>query len=216
MLAELQRHLQSTYALPPAEDVRDFLVTDRAAAERLSPAPLPGASRESVFLQQDDDGVALSVYLDEETLRRVAAGDPFSTLHAGLLSDFWQVLEGISHFVCLVHRAQHDRQVSLFELELQAEVDKFVVSMQLAKAQQRHTLADRLHERLFGAVAFHPELADDERARYADANALAARFCHQLNDELIADGALDTGELRRFFRLPAADKLSHIHARVLN
>ena len=59
-------------------------------------------------------------------LGRLDSADPLNSLEASQLDDLWKVLEGISHFNYLVLRAADDRSVTLLELELQAEVDKFV------------------------------------------------------------------------------------------
>ena len=45
------------------------------------------------------------------------------------LQDFLLAVEGVSHFVYLVHRARQERPVSAVELELQAEVDKYLVAL---------------------------------------------------------------------------------------
>jgi hypothetical protein len=132
-----------------------------------------------------------------------------------LLDDLWKVLEGLSHFNCVVWKASQDRSVSLLELELQAEIDKFVGTTLLALGQGRTELLDHLHGWLFGQVSFHAELDDQQLARYRAANEYAARFCHALRSRLVDDGGNVLAELRRFFRLPMTDKISHIHSRTL-
>ncbi len=47
----------------------------------------------------------------------------------------WTALEGVSHFVYLAWNAGHDKPVSLLELEMQAEVDKYVGSYWLMRRQ---------------------------------------------------------------------------------
>ncbi len=79
--------------------------------------------------------LALSLYLDPALLRRLEAADPLERLHGGNVADCLTALEGVSHFLYLVWNASHDRAVSLLELEMQAEVDKFIVSHWLLRRQ---------------------------------------------------------------------------------
>ena len=56
-------------------------------------------------------------------------------LHDGNVADYWTALEGVSHFLYLAWNAGHDKPVSLLELEMQAEVDKYVASYWLMRRQ---------------------------------------------------------------------------------
>ena len=180
MLAELQLQHCDTYGLAPAHDVRDFLITDPEVARAIARDALLSGSNETLLLAEDEEGLAMSLYLDGALLERLKATDPLDDLRPGALSDFWQVIEGISHFNTVAFRAQHDRNVSLLELELQGEVDKFVASLQRALDQGDAELVRRLHGWLFDDVAFHGALEGAVLERYRAANDYAARFCRRL------------------------------------
>jgi hypothetical protein len=102
--------------------------------------------------------------------------------------------------------------VSLLELELQGEIDKFVSTSLLAIGQSDTALANRLHSWLFDEVSFRDDLDSEALDRYRAANDYAGRFCRSLGDELLADGCNALGKLRRFYRMQFRDKISHIHA----
>ena len=68
------------------------------------------------------------MYLERELLERLDQNDPLTRLDRDNLADFWSALEGVSHFTYYAWNAARDKSVSLFELELQAEVDKFVTT----------------------------------------------------------------------------------------
>ena len=210
MLSALQRHLSDIYQVEPGYDVSDFLVTDPTLAKMLGGDVLIPNTDESVLLAEDDEGVALSVYLDRQMLGRLGQDNPMRTLKASHLNDLWTVLEGISHFNYLVWSAGRDRSVTLLELEMQAEVDKFISTWLMAQDQDECEFADCLHGWLFDNVRFRPELSEDEHARYRTANDYAARFCHGLVRRLRANCNETLYELRRFYRLKQADKISHI------
>ncbi len=212
MLTELQLQHCDTYGLAPQHDVRDFLITDPEVAQAIARDAILSGSNETLLLAEDDDGLAMSLFLDGGLLERLQAADPLGDLRPGALSDFWQVVEGISHFNTVAHRAQHDRSVSLLELELQGEIDKFVASLQRALEQGDTEFARRLHGWLFEDVRFHDDLDGDALERYRAANEFAARFCRGLGAAMLTDAAAAHGELRHFFRLPAADKFGHINA----
>lgn len=212
MLAALQNYLCNIYRVEPGHDVRDFLVTDPRLARMLAGESLIPDTDESVLLAQDDDGMALSVYLDSQMLERLERDNPMQTLKISGLNDLWTVLEGISHFNYLVWSAGRDRSVTLLELEMQAEVDKFVSTWLMAQDQDECKFANRLHGWLFDRVSFKPELSEDQQERYKTANDYAARFCHGLLKRLRSDCIKTLHELRYFYRLTQTEKISHIHS----
>jgi len=212
MLSQLQDHLTNIYRVDPGYDVNDFLITDPVIAAVLGEGSLIPETEESVLLREDEDGLALSVFLDDAMLSRLKASNPLQELQVEQLNDLWTVLEGISHFNYIAWRARKNRHVSLLELEMQAEVDKFVSTLFLALHQEDSELAGKLHGRLFDNVRFNPRLSRDQHQRYTMANNYAARFCHGLRKRLSRNSRKGLQELRHFYRLSQRDKISHIHA----
>jgi len=213
MLSELQQQLNDIYRVDRAHDVRDYLITDPALARLLGRGAMLTNTDESVLLVEEEDGIALSVFLDGDLLERLGAADPMTNLRPHQLADLWTVLEGISHFNYLVWSASRARPVTLLELELQAEVDKFVSTLLLALDQGDRELVNRLHGWLFDKVSFRSELEPKQVERYRAANEYAARLCHGLRHGLIEGSTLALEELRRFYRLTQTEKISHIHSR---
>lgn len=214
MLERLQQQLHDINRSDAGYDIRDFLVTDARIARAISGGNTLTSSGETLLLREDEDGVALSLYLDETILERLRSGDPAQALGAGLLDDLCKVIEGLSHFNYVAWRASRDRSVTLLELELQAEVDKFVSTMQLAREGRDTELMNGLHRRLFDNPRFHDHLDRGQLERYRAASEYAARFCRSLVPRLRDWGGDVLPELRRFYRMSLGDKISHIHARV--
>jgi hypothetical protein len=210
MISNLQKYLTDIYQVDPGFQVTDFLVTDPALARLLGCEALVQNTDESVLLSQDEEGLALSLYLDEEMVARLTRDNPMDGLRAEQLDDLCKAIEGISHFNYIVLRAQQDKAVTLLELEMQAEVDKFVGTWLMALDQQDFDFAQRLHGWLFDRVSFNPDLNADQLERYRTANDFAARFCHGLRGRLKRDNLKGMHELRHFYRLSQADKISHI------
>lgn len=209
VLPALQRQLQSVYELEVAHCVTDFLITDAAAARRLHASQ---TARESLLLRQHGEALDLALYVDDSVLATLAAHDPFVALHDGNLNDFLIALEGVSHFLCVAWSAAWERQVTPLELELQAEIDKFVVLRDLIGSRRGDGID--LMELLFGNPVFDPALDGRALQRYRDANQLAARYCQQLASRYHDAGPPDAlvTELRRFYRLARSDKLRRIQA----
>ncbi len=215
MLAALQQQLSDIYHLGRDYDVRDFMITDPTLAKALGQDAMLRDTEETLLLSQDEEGLSLSLFLDGDMLGRLESGNPLHKLRTELLDDLWKVLEGISHFNCVVWKATQDRTVSLLELELQGEIDKYVGTMLLALEQADTHLLNSLHGRLFDDARFHDELDDEQLDRYRSAYNYAARFCHGLQQQLIDDEELVLAQLRHFYRLQLTDKISHIHSQTL-
>jgi len=199
--------LAGIYDLPGGDDVARFLLTDRACLpqeQRDSPA------EEQLLVADEPGGVALGLYLAPALLARLAQRDPRDDLAGDNLSDCWTALEGVSHFTYVAFHARHDRPVSLHELELQAEVDKYVCSLWLLAAQRPASSPAGLHELLFRRSRVDEARAGDRAPMYRRANGWAARYCARLAGQArtaarsLSPPALR--ELRRFYRLTNAGK----------
>ena len=211
MLQALQKLLTGIYDVPLTHDVSEFLLTDRA---RLPQAARASRAEEQVLVAEDGDTLWISVYLDPGLLQRLASSNPFEALNEGNIADYWTALEGVSHFVYLVWNASHDRPVTTLELELQAEIDKYVASVWLLREQNPGRFPAELHPLLFDRARVDDELAGDRVELYRQANSYAARYCRRLARTLrpagsAADAAAVT-ELRRFYRLGRERKVRHI------
>ena len=214
MLSQLQQQLTDIYRVDRGHDVRDFLITDRQLAAALGQDALLKDTGETLLLAQDDGGLEMSLFLDGEMLTRLEMAGPMSCLHAGMLDDWGKVIEGLSHFNCVAWKASQDRTVTLLELELQGEIDKFVSTMFLAMDQSNRELMAGLHGRLFEGVSFHQDLDGEQLRRYRSANDYASRYCHALRQQLIDNSEGAMTELRHFYRLQSSEKLSHIHTKI--
>src|SRR6185295_15145152 len=113
-------------------------------------------------------------------------------------------IEGVSHFVFLAFRARTDAPTSGLELELQAEIDKYVTCLLTAEGQS----PTALRERLFG-FELAPDLSPEERERYSTATRSASRYARSLEARFVTPRRIPDmlAELRRFYRMSLADKL---------
>jgi hypothetical protein len=210
-LASLQGVLAEIYDLAATPDVAQFLMTDRASLARLQGAR---NTEEQLIVAQEEDVLSLALYIDAEVLERLGRRDPFALLDAENLGDYLTVAEGVSHFVYVAWNAGFDKPVTLLELELQAEVDKYVLCAWLLREQGAGRFPGELHRALFERARIDPTAAAGRARLYHTASSYGGRFCRRVAASLARGtrGAMREllTELRRFYRWGNARKLRHI------
>jgi hypothetical protein len=210
MLRRLQLLLETIYDARSGHDVEQFLLTRRQLPQQRRRL----AQDEELVLLDDGREAFLGVFIDAAVLRRLSRRDPLRTLDSANIADFWTALEGVSHFSYLMWNAGHDRGVSQLELELQAEVDKYIASWWLLRAQNPGYFPRELRRLLFERTTLVAGLSAQRRDMYAAASRYAARFCANLEAVLSSDRPAmrhtAVAALRRFYRLGSLRKLRHI------
>jgi hypothetical protein len=213
VLRGLQSILGRLYDVDLPYDVYDFLVTDRRTLQGAAPANDSRASEEELLLAETSDGAGVALYLDPSVLRRLEGADPVGALTENNLADYCTALEGVSHFVYSTWRLHRESPVSLLELETQAEVDKYAVTVFLLADQQGGGYPEQVHARLFDRVSFDVRLEPDQYHRYRMAHRCAAHYCRRLEHRFVRRGEARiealVRELRRFYRLGSTAKLRH-------
>lgn len=230
LLQGMQTLLARLYDAPVGYDVQDFLLdaphAPRAERSSESSADLQSgdarqaggsegaAADEQVYLLEDEQGVRIGVYIDPQVLERLSRRDPLRALDEDNLADYCTALEGVSHFHYLTWSLTLGRSVSLLELELQAEVDKYASALALLTRQGGGRYPQTLHGRMFESVSFLPQLDEVSRKRYEEANRHAARYCHRLDERYLRARRLRpdrwVAELRHFFRCGHHEKIRQL------
>ncbi|MDB5218835.1 MAG: hypothetical protein JWO86_6762 [Myxococcaceae bacterium] len=192
LASRIQRGLEALYRLDRAADV-DAFVTHAGDGQR-----------EALLVRESEDGLELQ-------LRIPRLGDRAVDVEGAGLDPLCQIIEGVSHFVYLADRASLGREATQLELELQAEVDKYVI---LASALGNGAGFDerssrRLRERLYDNVSFVHAKDTVEGERYRMANGCARRFTGRLERDYVTRARFSElqGELRRFFHMGQGEKL---------
>jgi len=210
-LGDLQNLLTRVYALDMSYDICDFLITDAGLAHALDAG---GRQVEEKLLISEDSGEAeVCLYLEEDLVDRLSQNNPATRLNGANLEDFWTAFEGVSHFTYYAWNATLEKSVTLLEMELQAEIDKFIATSLLLQ-QQGERPPRGLHHWLFELPKLDSRLNNVELERYRRANRYAGRYCRRLAPELTRDLGGDDlkRELRRFYRLSQPAKIQHIES----
>ena len=209
----LQDQLARIYEIESEHSVSEFLVTDRDVVREIEgdgARDIP----EKLLVRENGDDLDLALYVDHGVLARLEKKDPTERLDGENLSDFLVLLEGVSHFVYLTFNAARERPVTLLELELQAEVDKFVTALFQFGAQDGGRVPRKLGAILFEDVSFDAALDDHGRERYETANRVAAKYCTTLESRFLGPRANVrdlVDDVRRFYRLHQEEKLRAAH-----
>lgn len=185
-LRHTQHRLESLYNLEPAPDVTLFTFLD------------PENGPEQVLVRETLDALELQLTLPSNLDVEAA---PQSDDHVSLV-------EGVSHFLHLAERSRTRLSTSHLELELQAEVDKFVLLWDRVTTPHPPVL-EELHEWLFGRVTYLDEAGTLRGDRYRLANRLAARLCGKMLERARRGPAFSAPLplLRHFYRCGLADKI---------
>ena len=185
MAKRVQRALERLYQLEPLDDVDAFI------------APADEGEREQLFVRELEGVVEIELRLPS-----CFEGD------AAAMDGVCQIIEGVSHFVTVAERARRERSTTQLELELQAEVDKWVV---LAASLGAHdgSRAEDLRERLYERVRFAHDEDTERGERYRVASETAHKLVRALDLRFLSRGRFAEARavLRAFFRAGQEEKL---------
>jgi hypothetical protein len=207
LLLDVQRRLESLYALEHEAPVTEFLIPAEAAAG------YPGGGSRTL-LHQDGEDISLGVVLEEGVGECLSRRDPRRQLDRGNLGSFCTMTEEVSHFVYLLFCARTARTVTELELELQGEVDKYLNAVFLLSLQNEGAVSSGLRNLLFREYHLSVDMTPERAERYHMASDLAYRYCGFLEGTFLRPSRLADlqREARRFYRLGQRDKLERIRA----
>src|SRR5215470_12497158 len=118
---------------------------------------------EELWVHEGEEGLEVGLYYSPGLRSRLAdrsLRDP-AWLAPGL-DAYCRLAEGVSHFLYLARAAALGRTLSMLELEVQAEVDKFASLVLHHWPSLQGAAGARLHARLFRDVSYRPGLAPEE------------------------------------------------------
>ncbi|MGH7293652.1 MAG: hypothetical protein ACRELB_01905 [Polyangiaceae bacterium] len=185
LAATVQEALERLYRLDRVADVGDFV---NGADE---------GEREALLVREAHDG-AIEVSLLLPPLEADAG-----------LDSLCQIIEGVSHFVYVVERARVGREATQLELELQAEVDKWVVLAASMRERFDEGRSAALRARLYEHVVYDHGAATETGERYRVANDVAHRFVRRLERRYLGTARIHEmrAELRNFYHVGQEEKL---------
>ena len=211
LLEVLQQVIERTYRMDTGiRDIHRFVVGDRGLAQIYGGARIVrqvgsrNHGEAKVLVREHGGTVRVNIYYPDRLIAALEAQNPLRGLDRDNLDLFAVFVEELDHFLLIADRARGSRQVSLFELELHANVTKYVAAAHFLARSLGRRLADGerrwLRWSLFEKLPLDPA-ASEVHQRYRDADRLGHRYCGFL-DQLDPRSRLT--ELRAFHRRSCA------------
>ncbi|MDH3520310.1 MAG: hypothetical protein OEM49_07620 [Myxococcales bacterium] len=177
-IAQVQRWLTAIYRLEIPQRAEQFLISPKDARSLLP----PGSPRSGLAVVEERDALWLGLYLDPRDQR-----------------DSDTLVEETSHWVCVAWHATYGRRVSRLLLELQGEIDRYVIAHLTGRDAFRH----------FRDFLWAEGMDAPTRDRYRTAHRTAYRYCRSLARRFPgrADVPQLLAELRSFYRATGEAKL---------
>jgi hypothetical protein len=211
----VQQQFQSIYQLPQDLSIEDYLINQETLdtmREEQCDLLSTAHHRGFMLLLTEGDELQVGIYLHNQLINNLRRHNPLQGLHEKNIGDFCIMIEEVSHFLYTTWKARHDIKMTRLEIELQAEVDKFVLCSLYCAQHPDSTYSLPLMELLFEGYHFEKNLSEESRQRYHTASRLARHYCHFLDRNYIKDNHLPQmiKEIRQFYRFSQTDKISHI------
>jgi len=219
LLERVQGLLERTYAMRSGvEDLGRFVIGDRGlrslyadGARKLPSAGSADGSDARMLVRQTPYEVRAAVYYPDALIAALERFPPQAGLREENVQPFATLVEELDHLLLVAERTRGRRPVTLFELELHANISKHLVLARFL-AGRRPCLGDDqrrwLRERLFDGVRYCDE-DPEARARYREAARRAVRLLDGVSP-LPPTERLRV--LREFHAAGLADKLCLIEA----
>ncbi len=217
MLSHIQKIIEKIYKVETFLDVENYLIHEPLSNTLTNQDSCNIKSQSSkgyLFISQDGEELKLALYLGRETISNLKNIHLQKDFRSSNLSDFFLATEEISHFIYAVWNAMNNRQISIFEMELQAEVDKYIAAIFYSSSiNSGRVPAKNIKKQLFEDSVLNPDLLSEERERYRDANRMAMKYCHYLESNYLRKNDIPSllKNIRHFYRLGQNGKIGHIN-----
>lgn len=193
MITSVQKWIEGVYQLDPSRPLSQYLINHTMLVDYLGRDHPLTQAEEVVIIKNDikneKDDVALGLYLHNSLLKRRQGTSEHQT------HQIITITEGVSHLLLILHHLRLGENFSKLELELQAEIDKFLF-LRMGNLSQYAKLHLNKKSNL-------KNLSHSQKITYETARQLAYRYCMHLEKEYLAENSLSRlfVELRHFYRM---------------
>lgn len=218
LLESVQALLERTFRMRTGvSDLGRFVIGDAGyrtlyGAERVVETVESGrAGPARTLVRETEGGIRACIYYPDALIRALERHPPQRGLHDGNVDEFGTLVEEVDHLLVVAERARIGRPVSLFELELHANVSKHLVLTRFLAGRGSTLDAGRrawLRYHLFHKPGREHE-EEGVRRRYHDARRWALRLVEGVAG---LRPARRVEALRRFHDATAEGKLELIRS----
>jgi len=217
MLTSIQQEIENIYQIKCSFSVDDFLLDEKERSKYSKKFSWLNNSDETLLIRQNENSIDVGLLLDPKLLdwsrnlnwREIK--NPIGTNDCSpskLFNKLGSLVEGVSHFVYFLWKAEREQSLTQLELELQAEIDKFLLFSQTIHPKHLGNLIDSLYEE----SEWIPTLSPEEKSRYETSAKLAFKYCHHLRKTYFHSDQTHAiySEIRAFYRMSQTEKIHWI------
>jgi hypothetical protein len=218
LINELQRKIEKTYALDTGiTNIEQYIIGDKGYEEFYAKEKIRtvvhSQSGARVLIRDAGDALKVSIYYPDALIRELEDNDPRLGIHDENIDLCASFVEELDHFLFIARNYKLNRPFSLLELELQANVTKYLVLKYFVALQNRSLKLSEFDREYIRHHLFYKRNFDieniSERKRYEDAGKFGMIYTKQI-DRLSHEERLR--DLRRFSRMTCPSKIRHIQS----
>ncbi len=218
LIKELQRKIEKTYALDTGiTNIEQYIIGDKGYeefyAEENIRTVVNSHSGAKVLIRDAGDTLKVSIYYPDELIRKLEGNDPRLGLHDDNIDLCASFVEELDHFLFIVQNYKQNRPFSLLELEIQANVTKYLVLKYFIALQNKSIKLSNFDKEYIRYHLFYKRKYDiedtSERKRYEDAGKFGMMYTKHI-DLLPQEDRLR--DLRQFSRMTCPSKIRHIQS----
>lgn len=214
LLEQVQNQLEYLYGIGLSERAQNYLINRKQALKYFQAHSGEKIPKELLLVRQNGgDTLHIALFLDVKLLANLARHNPFESLNDKNLSDFCVLIEGVSHFVYFLWKAHRRQNITQLEMELQAEIDKFLMLFFYLRSGGERGFSNQIFEALFEDFKLFESLSQEREERYLTASSLAVRYCHSLKSRYMGNEKVEQllSEIRQFYNYSQEEKIKHIN-----
>ncbi len=218
LIKELQRKIEKTYALNTGiTNIEQYIIGDKGYEEFYAKEKIRTVvnsySGAKVLIRDAGETLKVSIYYPDELIRELESNDPRLGLHDGNVDLCASFVEELDHFLFIAQNYKQNRPFSLLELELQANVTKYLVLKYFIALQNKSIKLSNFDKEYIRYHLFYKRKYDiedtSERKRYEDAGKFGMMYTKHI-DLLPHEDRLR--DLRQFSRMTCPSKIRHIQS----
>ena len=218
LIKELQRKIEKTYALNTGiTNIEQYIIGDKGYEEFYAKEKIRmvvnSHSGAKVLIRDAGETLKVSIYYPDELIRELESNDPRLSLHDGNVDLCASFVEELDHFLFIAQNYKQNRPFSLLELELQANVTKYLVLKYFIALQNKSVKLSNFDKEYIRYHLFYKRKYDiedtSERKRYEDAGKFGMMYTKHI-DLLPQEDRLR--DLRQFSRMTCPSKIRHIQS----
>ncbi len=218
LINELQRKIEKTYALDTGiTNIEQYIIGDKGYEEFYAKEKIRtvvnSSSGARVLIRDAEHTLKVSIYYPDALISKLEDNDPRVGIHDDNIDLCASFVEELDHFLFIAQNYKLNRPFSLLELELQANVTKYLVLKYFVALQNKSIKLSSYDKEYIRYHLFYKRKYDIEdlleRKRYEDAGKFGMIYTKHI-DHLSQEDRLR--DLRQFSRMTCPSKIRHIQS----